>query len=71
MSEKCYISRIWGERFTKSICPNICVLGDILDVVTLAIFHNEILGVAILQAVKISLLIFDGNCNSVALLRCL
>jgi len=39
----------------------ICLVGDVLDVITCAKFQNEIVGVTILQGVKFSifLLIFE------------
>jgi len=42
-SQKCYISRIWGEPSAELIYPKICMWGDVLDVITCAKFQNEIL----------------------------
>ena len=51
----------------------ICVVGDVLDVITCAKFHNEIFRVYDFTGVEFSifLLILNGPYNSAALLRCL
>jgi len=41
-SQKGYISPICGEAFTEAIYMKICVVGDVLDVITCARFQNEI-----------------------------
>jgi len=41
-SQKGYISPICGEAPTEAIYIKICVVGDVLDVVTCAKFQNEI-----------------------------
>ena len=40
-SQKGYISPICGESFTEAMYMNICVVGDVLDVITDAKFQNE------------------------------
>jgi len=42
-SQKGYISPIWGEAPTDAMYMKICLLGDVLDVITCAKFQNEIL----------------------------
>jgi len=68
-----YISPICGEAPTEPMYMKICVVGDVLDVITCAKFQSEIFRVTILQEVEFSifLLILNGPCNSAALLRCL
>ena len=41
-SQKGYISPICGEAPTEAMCMKICVVGDVLDVITYAKFQNEI-----------------------------
>jgi len=41
-SQKGYISPICGEAPTKAMYMKICVVGDVLDVITCAKFQNEI-----------------------------
>jgi len=41
-SQKSYISPICGEAPTEAIYMKICVVGDVLDVITYAKFQNEI-----------------------------
>ena len=42
MSQKGYISPICGEAPTEAMYMKICVVGDVLDVITYAKFQNEI-----------------------------
>ena len=51
----------------------ICVVGDVLDVITCAKFQNKILGVTILQRVEFSIFPIDcewalQQCSATALL---
>jgi len=39
---KGYISPIWGEAPTEVMYMKICLVGDVLDVITCAKFQNEI-----------------------------
>ena len=41
-SQKGYISPICGEAPTEAMYMKICVVGDVLDVITYAKFQNEI-----------------------------
>ena len=41
-SQKGYISPICGEAPTEAMNMKICVVGDVLDIITSAKFHNEI-----------------------------
>ena len=41
-SQKGYISTICGEAPTKAMYMKICVVGDVLDVITCAKFQSEI-----------------------------
>ena len=41
-SQKGYISPICGEAPTEAMYMKICVVGDVLDVITCAKFQNEI-----------------------------
>ena len=41
-SQKGYISPICGEASTEAMYMKICVVGDVLDVITYAKFQNEI-----------------------------
>jgi len=41
-SQKGYISPIYGEAPTEAMYVKICVVGDVLDVITCAKFKNEI-----------------------------
>ena len=41
-SQKGYISPICGEAPTEAMHMKICVVGDVLDVITYAKFQNEI-----------------------------
>ena len=41
-SQKGYISPICGEAPTEAIYMKICVVGDVLDIITCAKFQNEI-----------------------------
>ena len=41
-SQKGYISPICGEAFTEAMYMKICLVGDVLDVITCAKFHKEI-----------------------------
>ena len=41
-SQKGYISPICGEAPTEAMHMKICIVGDILDVITYAKFQNEI-----------------------------
>ena len=41
-SQKGYISPICGEVPTEEMYMKICVVGDVLDVITCAKFQNEI-----------------------------
>jgi len=43
-SQKGYISPICGEVPTEAMYMKICVVGDVLDVITCAKFQNEIFG---------------------------
>ena len=43
MSQKGYISPICGEAPTEVMYIKICVMGDVLDVITCAKFQKEIL----------------------------
>ena len=40
---KGYISPIWGEAPTEAMYMKICLVGDVLDVITCAKFQNKIL----------------------------
>jgi len=42
-SQKGYISPIWGDAPTEIMYMKICLVGDVLDVITCAKFQNEIL----------------------------
>jgi len=42
MSQKCYISTIWGEATTGPIRPKSCMVGNVHDVITCAKFQIEI-----------------------------
>jgi len=42
MSQKGYISPICGEAPTEAMYMKICVVGDVLDVITYAKFQNKI-----------------------------
>ena len=53
-SQKSYISPICGEAPTEAMYMKICVVGDVLDVITCAKF--QYLGVTILQGVEFSIL---------------
>ena len=46
-SEKGYISPICGEAPTEAMYMKICLVGDVLDVITCAKFQNEILHIFI------------------------
>ena len=41
-SQKGYISRICGEAPTEAMYMKICVVGDVLDVITYAKFQSDI-----------------------------
>jgi len=41
-SQKSYISPICGEAPTEAMYMKICVVGDLLDIITYAKFQNEI-----------------------------
>jgi len=41
-SQKSYISPICGEVPTEAMYMKICVVGDVLDIITCAKFQNEI-----------------------------
>ena len=41
-SQKGYISAIWGETPSETICVKNCVVGDLLDIITFAKFQSEI-----------------------------
>jgi len=41
-SQKGYISPVCGEAPTEAMYMKICVVGDVLDVITCAKFQNEI-----------------------------
>jgi len=43
-SQKGYISPICGVAPTEAMYMKICVVGDVLDVITYAKFQNEIFG---------------------------
>jgi len=72
MSQKRYISRISGEPRAEPICPQICMWGDVEDVITCAEFQNEMLRCYDSTGVEIFifLLISNGHYNSAVLLRC-
>jgi len=40
-SQKCYISRIWGEPQAEPLCPKIYIWGDVSDIIAYAKFQNE------------------------------
>ena len=42
-SQKRYISPIWGEAPTEAMYVKICLVGDVLDVITCAKFQSAIL----------------------------
>jgi len=42
-SKKGYISHIWGKNPTEAMYIKICLVGDVLDVITCAKFQNGIL----------------------------
>jgi len=42
-SQKCYISRSWGEPSAEPSCLKICMWGDVPDIITCAKFQNKIL----------------------------
>ena len=72
MSQKGYNSPICGEAPTEAMYMKICLVGDVLDVITCAKFQNEIFRVTILQGVEFSifLLIFEWplqQCSATAL----
>jgi len=52
-SQKGYTSPICGEAPTEAMYMKICVVGNVLYVITCAKFQNEILGVTILQGGRI------------------
>ena len=57
-----YISPICGEAPTEAMYMNICVVGDLLDVITCAKFQNEIFKgyeLTILQGVEFSIFPID------------
>jgi len=63
-----YISPIWGEAPTEAMYMKICLVGDVLDVITCAKFQNEILRgydfIFIRVEFSIFLLIFEwALCN--------
>jgi len=71
-SQKGYISPICGEAPTEAMYMKICVVGDVLDVITCAKFQNEFLWVAILQGVEFSIFPIDfewalQQCSATAL----
>ena len=73
-SQKGYISRICGEAPTEAMYVKICVVCDVLDVITYAKFQNEIFrGYNFTGGSNFPffLLILNGPYNSAALLRCL
>ena len=41
-SQKGYISPIWGEAPSEAVYMKICLVGDVLDLITCAKFLNEI-----------------------------
>ena len=73
-SQKGYISPICGEAPTEAMCMKICVVNDVLDVITYAKFQNEVFRGYNFTGGRIFsffLLILNGPYNSAALLRCL
>jgi len=58
-SPKGYISPIWGEAPTEAMYMKICLVGDVLDVITCAKFQNEILRGYDFIGVRTFLLIFE------------
>ena len=41
-SQRGYISPIWGEAPTEAMYIKICLVGDVLDVITCVKFQNKI-----------------------------
>ena len=73
-SQKGYISSICGEALTEAMYMKICVVGDVLDVITYAKFQNEnFQGLQFYRGSNFPffLLILNGPYNNTALLRCL
>ena len=71
-SQKGYISPICGEAPIEAMYMKICVVGDVLDVITCAKFQNEISRVTILQGVEFSIFPIDfewalQQCSATAL----
>ena len=41
-SQKGYVAPIWGEASTEAMYMKICLVGDVLDVITCAKFQSDI-----------------------------
>jgi len=57
--QKGYISPICGEAPNEAMYMKICVVGDVLDVITCAKFQNEIFRVTVLQGVEFFIFFID------------